>query len=375
MNFVFSDEQEQLRESVRRFLEERSSEAEVRRLMETSDGFDPEVWSSLADMGLHGIAIPEAYGGQGFSAVELGIVLEEMGRRLLCAPYFSSVVLGATAILEAGTEEQKRALLPDLAAGTRRATLALLERSGDWRVDAVELPASRSASDGGWTLTGEKCHVLDGQSADLLVVAARIGGAHDDVGLFLVEGNAAGVKKTPLDTMDPTRKLAHLTFEKSPATRLGDEASARPALSRVLDVAAAGLANEMVGGAQVALDMAVAYARDRVQFGRPIGSFQAIKHKCADMLLALEAGKSAAYYAAWAASEAPDELPSVAVMAKAYASEAYVRCAAENIQIHGGIGFTWENPAHLYFKRAKSSQLHLGDETFQYAQLAERVGY
>jgi alkylation response protein AidB-like acyl-CoA dehydrogenase len=373
MNFVFTDEQDQLRDSVRRFLEETSPEAEVRRVMETSEGIDLHVWKQMAEMGLHGIAIPEAYGGQGFSPVELGIVLEEMGRRLICTPFFSSVVLGATAILEAGSEEQKRALLPAIAEGTQRATLALVEAEGSWDPGEVSLSASGSGS---WDLSGEKCFVLDGHTADLIVVAARTGSAATDpVALFIVQGDADGLTRSPLETMDPTRKLATISFSNTPAELLGDAADGSAALAKTLDIASACLANEMVGGAQVALDMAVQYAKDRVQFGRAIGSFQAIKHKCADMLLSVEASKSAAYYATWTAAESPDELPVVAPMAKAHASEAYVLCTAENIQIHGGIGFTWEHPAHLYFKRAKSSQLYLGNESFHYAQLADRVGF
>ena len=224
---------------------------------------------------------------------------------------------------------------------------------------------------GAWRLDGTKMYVLDGHTADLLVVAARTGSG---VSLFTVEADAAGLTRTPLSTMDQTRKQAKLTFDGVEAALLGAEGGGWPVLERVLDLAAVALAAEQVGGAQMCLDMAVEYAKVRVQFGRPIGSFQAIKHKCADMLLQVESAKSAAYYAGWCAAEMNDELPQVASMAKSYCSEAYFHAAAENIQIHGGIGFTWEHPAHLYFKRAKSSELLFGDPTYHRELLAQRIG-
>jgi alkylation response protein AidB-like acyl-CoA dehydrogenase len=207
--------------------------------------------------------------------------------------------------------------------------------------------------------------------ADLLVVAARTGAG---VSLFTVAGDASGLSRQSLNTMDQTRKQAKLTFDNTPATLVGTDGAGWGTMSTVLDLAAIALAAEQVGGAQFVLDMAVQYAKDRVQFGRPIGSFQAIKHKCADMLLEVESAKSAAYYGLWCASELNDELPSVASLAKAYCSEAYFHAAAENIQIHGGIGFTWEHPAHLYFKRAKSSELLFGDPAYHREQLAQRIG-
>jgi alkylation response protein AidB-like acyl-CoA dehydrogenase len=223
----------------------------------------------------------------------------------------------------------------------------------------------------GWRLTGTKMFVLDGHTADLIIVAARTGAG---VSLFAVEGDASGLTRTPLATLDQTRKQARLTFDSTPAQLLGAEGAGWPVISRVLDLAAVALAAEQVGGAARVLEMSVEYAKVRVQFGRPIGSFQAIKHKAADMLVEVESAKSAAYYGLWAASELNDELPTVASLAKAYCSDAYVHCAAENIQIHGGIGFTWEHPAHLYFKRAKSSQLFFGDPTYHRELLAQRIG-
>jgi alkylation response protein AidB-like acyl-CoA dehydrogenase len=365
MNFAFSEEQEQLRDAVRRFMESKSPSAEVRRLMETTEGYDSAVWSQMAnELGLQSLHIPEEHGGQGFTFIELGIVLEEMGRVLLCAPYFSTVCLAANAILNAGTDEQKGELLPGIAAGETIATLAFTEANGKWNASGITLEAQGSGDS--YTLSGTKMFVIDGHTADTVVVVARAPGTtgEDGIGFFVVDGDAEGVTRTPLATMDQTRKQARLDF---------DGAQARP-LGETLDQAAVAMANESIGGAQKCLEMAVEYAKVRVQFGRPIGSFQAIKHKCADMLLEVESGKSAAYYAAWAAAEDNEELPVVASLAKAYVSDAYFHAAAENIQIHGGIGFTWEHDAHLYFKRAKSSEILLGDATYHRELLAQRIG-
>ena len=375
MNFAFSEEQEELRRTVRAFLESKSPSAEVRRLMETTEGYDPAVWNQMgAELGLQGLAIPEEYGGQGFTFVELCIVLEEMGRSLLCAPFFATTVLAANAILNAGSDADKKALLPGIASGETKATLAFTEPSGKWDASGIAMEATQA--NGGWTLSGEKMFVIDGHNADLIVVVARTAGSSgaDGIGFFTVAGDAAGLTRTALATMDQTRKQAKLEFNGVAAAALGEPGQGFAALSKTLDQAAVALANEGVGGAQFVLDMSVQYAKDRVQFGRPIGSFQAIKHKCADMLLEVESGKSAAYYAAWAAAEDNDELPVVAALAKAYVSDAYFHCAAENIQIHGGIGFTWEHDAHLFFKRAKSSEIFLGDATYHRELLAQRIG-
>ena len=370
MNFAFSEEQEELRKSVRRFLEDKSTESEVRRLMETTEGYDKAVWDQMANqLGLQGLAIPEEYGGSGFSYVELIVVLEEMGRALLCAPYFSTVALAANTLLHSGDDAAKKEHLPGIASGETIATLAFTEDSGRWDEGAITLTASKSG--GGYTLDGQKMFVIDGHTADLILVAGRTG---DAVSLFAVEADAAGLTRTPLSTMDQTRKQARLELSGTPAKLIGAEGEGWKTLNKVLDLAAVALAAEQVGGAQKVLEMSVEYAKVRVQFGRPIGSFQAIKHKCADMLLEVESAKSAAYYAGWAAAEDNDELPVVASLAKAYCSDAYFHAAAENIQIHGGIGFTWEHPAHLYFKRAKSSELLLGDPTYHRELLAQRIG-
>ncbi len=370
MNFAFTDEQEELRKTVRSFLENKSSEEAVREQMETENGYDPAVWSQMGEqMGLQGLSIPEEYGGSGYGFVELGIVLEEMGRALLCAPFFSTAVLAANTLLQSGDEDAKQKYLPGIASGETIATLAYTEPSGKWDESGITMEATKSGD--GYTLSGTKSFVLDGHTAGLILVAAKTGAG---TSLFAVDGDAAGLTKTPLSTMDQTRKQAKLDFDNTPATLIGEEGQGWNTLSTVLDLAAVALAAEEVGGAQKVLEMAVDYAKVRVQFGRPIGSFQAIKHKCADMLLEVESAKSAAYYGMWCASEMNDELPSTASLAKAYCSEAYFHAAAENIQIHGGIGFTWEHPAHLYFKRAKSSELLFGDPTYHREQLAQRIG-
>jgi alkylation response protein AidB-like acyl-CoA dehydrogenase len=370
MNFAFSDEQEELRTAVRRFLAEKSPETEVRRLMETTEGYDPAVWSQMADqLGLQSLTIPEEFGGSGFSYVELIVVLEEMGAALLCAPFFSTVVLAANAVLTSGDDDAKKYLLPGIASGETIGTLALTEDNGRWDFGGIQCAAE--PADDGWVLNGHKMFVLDGHVADLIVVAARTA---KGVSLFGVKGDADGLTRTPLPTMDQTRKQARLEFSGTSAWLIGTDGAAEAGLAKTLDLAAVALAAEQVGGAQRVLDSSVEYAKTRIQFGRPIGSFQAIKHKCADMLLEVESAKSAAYYAAWAAAEDSDELPVVASLCKSYCSEAYFHAAAENIQIHGGIGFTWEHPAHLYFKRAKSSELLFGDPAYHRELLAQRIG-
>jgi alkylation response protein AidB-like acyl-CoA dehydrogenase len=367
---IFSDEQQEFRGGVRRFLATRSPETEVRRLMATNDGYDPAVWRQMSDqLALPGLIIAEEHGGSGFGFVELIVVLEEMGGALLCAPYFATVVLGAGAILACGDEAARRALLPGIASGETIATLALSEDHGRWDLDAVALEAASSADS--WTLSGPKSYVLDGHCADLILVAARTPGG---LSLFAVRGDAPGLERTLLPTIDETRKQARLEFHDTPATLVGAEGAAAPGLERTLDLAAVALAAEQVGGAQRCLDNAVAYAKDRIQFGRPIGSFQAIKHLCADVLVEVESARSAAYHAGWAADGDSDELPVAASIAKAYCSEAFLHAAAANIQIHGGTGFTWEHHAHLYFKRAKTSELLFGGPAFHRERLAQRIG-
>jgi alkylation response protein AidB-like acyl-CoA dehydrogenase len=337
--------------------------------METENGFEEATWKQIADLGWLGMAIPEEYGGVGFGAVETMVLMEEMGKKLFCAPFFSSIILGSNAILAAGTEDQKKELLPGISEGTTRPALAFVEPNGKWELEGIELEATESG--GNWTLNGSKSYVVDGHTANLLIVAAKTGG---DVSLFTVDPDAEGVTRTALQTLDMTRKQAKIDFANTPAKLLGEKGKGAEALTRTLDQAAALLSAEMVGGAQACLDASTTYAKERYQFGRPIGSFQAIKHKCANMLMEVEMSRSAAYYACWAAAEDPEELSLAASLAKAYCSDAFFHAAAENIQIHGGIGFTWEHDAHLYFRRAKSSEIYLGDATYHRELVAQKLG-
>ena len=376
MSFSFTDEQTEFRSILRRFLAEKSPTTEVRRLMETEDGYDPDVWRQLSqDLGVTAIHIPEEYGGQGFGFVELAIVLEEMGRSLLCAPYFSTVVMAATAILNAGDEEQKRALLPPISAGENRAALAFTEENGRW--DSAGMAMTAKAVEDGYQLDGVKSFVLDGHTAELIVVLARAPGTAGDNGLsfFIVAGDADGLSRKRLQGVDDTRKLARLEFNGVSAQLLGSEGAAAAPLTKTLDQAVTCLANEMVGGAEALREQALDYAQLRMQFGRTIASFQTMKHKSADMLIDVELAKSAAYYAAAAADgdhDGGEELGAIASLAKAGAAEAYMQTAIHTIQIHGGIGFTWDNDTHLWFKRAKSSEVFLGDPSYHRELMLQR---
>ena len=373
MNFSFTEEQEELRRYTRQWLDENCPMGTVRRLMDTDQGFDRGHWEAIAEMGWLAMAIPEEWGGAGFSFLELFVLLEEQGRSLFCSPFLSTVVMAASVVEEAGSEGQKRRILPAIAEGELIAAVAFTEPNGRW--DAEGIAAQAEPRDGGgWTLGGTKSFVLDGHVADLLVVAARTARG---VSLFLVPGEAEGVYRRRLQTMDQTRQQAEIDLVdvKLEADALvGPDGGGWPVLERVMERAAVALAAEQVGGAQACLEMAVSYAKVRKQFGRPIGSFQAIKHKCADMLAQVESARSAAYYAGWAVSEDNEERPLMASLAKSYCSEAYFASAAENIQIHGGIGFTWEHDAHLYFKRAKSSELLFGDPSFHRERVADLLG-
>ncbi|MEV0636114.1 acyl-CoA dehydrogenase family protein [Streptomyces sp. NPDC050619] len=385
MDFAFSEEQEQLGRTVRAFLADTSPETEVRRLMETPEGFDRALWLRMGtELGLQGLAVPEEYGGAGCGPVEVGVVMEEMGRALLCAPFLSSAVLATTTLLRCADEDARKRLLPGLASGELVGTLALTEDSARWDAAGVQLTARETK--GSWRLTGHKMFVLDGATADVVLTVARTG---DGIGVFWVDGDAAGLTREPLPTMDPTRRQARLDYHDVPATRLRTHGDGWDVVAEVLDRAAVALAAEQVGVAARALDMAVEYAKVRHQFGRPIGSFQAVKHLLADVLLEVESARAAAHYALLAAENAEPtententynadntdpELPAVASLAKAFCSEACLRATAENIQVHGGIGFTWEHPAHLYLKRAKTSQLLFGDPAYHRELLARRIG-
>jgi alkylation response protein AidB-like acyl-CoA dehydrogenase len=379
MNLGVTAEQRELADSVRRFLAGRAPLARVRELMEATDGTDADVWrQAAAQLGLQAIAIPEEYGGAGFSFAEQAVVLEELGAALYTGPYLASAVLAATALLASEDEGARRDLLPGIASGETIATLAFTEDDGSWDPASIRLAAAKDGT--GWRLDGHKSFVLDGHGAGLILAVATTGAgppagpASSALALFAVDGAAAGLARSALPALDQTRKLARCEFSDVPARLIGSPGAAGAVLDRTLDVAAVALAAEQLGGAQRALDMAVEYAKIRQQFGRPIGSFQAIKHRCADLLLEVESLRSAVGYAAAAVAAGSAEVPVLAALVKAYASEVYSRVAAENIQIHGGIGFTWEHDAHLYLKRAKASELFLGDGSYHRERLATRIG-
>ena len=377
MDFGFSEEQEMLRKSARDFLAKECAMTYVRQMMEDERGFRDEQWQQMAGLGWMGLILPEEHGGAGLDFVDLIVVLEEMGRVVLPGPFFSTVVLGGVALLEGGSAAQKQELLPKLAAGTLRVALAQLEPSARWDAEGIALEAR--AAGGGYKLSGTKLFVPDAHTADLLIVAGRAPGSTgaEGVSLFLVDAKSPGVSTTLLKTMDQTRKLCEVALRdvSVPAERvLGQPGQGWKLLERVSDRGKVGLCAEMCGGAQKVLEMSVDYAKVREQFGRPIGSFQAIQHKCANMLVEVESSKSATYYAAWAVANDVPEGPLAAAMAKAYCSDAYRHTAGEGIQIHGGIGFTWEHDMHIYFKRAKSSEVTFGDATWNREIVAQLIG-
>ena len=362
MKFSFTPEQEEFRAGLRRALEARSPTKEVRRLMATEAGWERDGWQKLnRELGLTAVHIPESYGGSGFGYGELGIVLEEMGRGLLCAPFFSTAVLATTAILNAGTEEQKQALLPSIASGDTTATLAFSEDDG--RNDGAAVTMTAAPSGAVYRLDGTKSFVLDGHTADLIVVLARQPGSTGEDGLsfFTVTGDAPGLERRRLKTMDETRKLARLQFNSVEARLLGKAGGAAGPFAKTMQQALVCLANEMVGGAERLREDALNYVQMRMQFGRALASFQTMKHKAADMLVDVELAKSAAYYAAAALDDGDADIEAIASLAKACASEAYLQTAIHAVQMHGGIGFTWDNDTHLWFKRAKSSEILFGD--------------
>lgn len=352
MNFVFSDEQLQLRETVQQFLAANAPTSQIRTLMETDHGFDRSIWRSLIqELGLGGIHVPDVHGGAGLSYVELCIVFEEMGRALFMGPFLSNT-LATNAIALFGTEQQKQRFLPPILTGERIVTVATAEQDGGW------LPSGPSTRmDNLEFLNGEKRFVTDALIADTFIVLAK--DAKDQIAFFLVDRERAGVDVVPQTGLDPTRKIGTVSFTDAACERLGNCDATK--LSRFFDLAITALSNEMVGGAQQMLDSALEYSRTRVQFGRSIASLQAIKHKCADLVTQLELAKSSAYVAAEAAdSEDGNRFSALASAAKASANDAYMQAASDCIQIHGGIGFTWENDTHLWYKRAKSSEVFLG---------------
>lgn len=370
MEFALTDEQVELQKELRRFLTKYADETAVRAQLDDPSGYDRELWKRMGnELMLQGIAIPEEYGGSGFTFVEVGLVLEELGRALTVSPFFGSCVMAATLIQATGNDDISAELLPGIASGESIVAVALAEDSGSWDPDDVTLAALPSGD--AWTLDGHKSYVIDGACADQLMVVAR---TPEGLGLFVVAADAAGIVRTPMPTMDLTRKLARIEFSSTPARLIADGDAVRAAVGTMIDLSSIALAAECVGGNAMVLDMSVEYSKVREQFGRPIGSFQAIKHKCAAMLVDLESSRSAAYYALWVAATGHEDLQLVAPLVKAHCIDTYLAGAGENVQIHGGIGFTWEHSAHLFLKRAKSSQLMLGDSDLHRQLLADRIG-
>ena len=370
LDFTFTDEHDELRATIRAFLVEHSDEKAVRAQMATDHGYDPEVWRLLAEqLGLTGLIVPEVHGGAGMGYVELLIAMEEMGRALLCAPYLGTAVLSTNVLLACADAPTQKDLLAGIAAGRAIVSVAHAEPNGRW--DAAGITMRARAKGDGFELDGAKAWVLDGHVADALLVAART--EDGGLGLFRVDARAEGLSRALVPSLDTTRKLAAVELAATPA-RLVSRGDQTASFERALALTACALTAEQAGGAQRCLEMATDYAKTRLQFGRPIGSYQAIKHKCADMLVLVEFAKSAAYAACFAAADDDPDLLESAALAKAYCSEACFKVAAENIQVHGGMGFTWEHPAHLYFKRAKASDLLFGDAAHHRERLAEQLG-
>jgi alkylation response protein AidB-like acyl-CoA dehydrogenase len=366
----YGAEHDELRQVVRGFLRDKSPSSEVRRLVDAGRNRDDAVWAQMAaQLGLPGIVVPAAYGGTGYGPAELEIVLEEMGRVLLVAPFFATVALAGQALAISGDEEAQERWLPGIADGSLTATLAVAEDSGTW--DLGEVTASAEPAGDVWTVSGTKLFVVDGCSADLLLVVAR---APDGLGVFGVDRDAPGVERARLDTLDLTREFASVLLRGAPAVRVGAGQDAMAWLSRVNHLALAALAAEQLGGAARCLELSVEYAKVREQFGRPIGSFQAIKHKCANMLLEVECGRSAVNHASAALAGGYPDAAIAATLAYVCCSRAFTNAAKECIQIHGGIGYTWEHDAHLYLRRAKSSELFFGAPARHRVRLAELAG-
>ena len=362
-----ASEADDLRVAVREFLKANSPSHRVRELMATESGYDEVVWRQMAEqLGLHGIAVPEECGGAGAGIRELAVVFEEMGAALLCSPFFSTVAMAIPAIITSGDQQAMADYLPSLVDGTSTSTLVLDGRLEAWNPAAVTLAAQRDGAS--FRVSGDAALVLDGHTADLVLVAAT---TETGISLLAVTADANGMTREPLATLDRTRKLARIHFNAAPARLIGDEGTAAAGLSRTYDLAVVALAAEQVGAAQRCLDMAVDYASERIQFGRAIGSFQAVKHRCADMLVLVEGARSAAVHAAGAADG--NDLPIAASVAKMACSEAFLHVALDNMRIHGGIGFTWEHDAHLYVRRAKATQLMLGSPEDHAERLAHLV--
>jgi len=386
LDFALTEEQEMIRESAESFLADVSSSQAVRKAMMTEQGYDDEVWQRICEeMVWPALHIPEIYGGMGLGYVELAVLLEKMGKYLLCSPYFSTVCLGVNALLVAGNDEQKQAYLPQIVEGKLKATLAYTGMNGRWDAHAVQ--ATYQTTSSGFELNGQLRFVPDGHIADLLIVAARKEGSQceDGIALFAVPATTQGISRQWLPTMDQTRKQAEITLHGvvlDQSTMMVDENEGWSKLSTIIQLAQIAVAAEQMGGAQKTLDMAVDYTQEREQFGRKIASYQAIKHKAADMMLKAEVARSAVYYAACVGQEVIsedgdpvliDDLPQAASMAKAYCSDAFFFNAGNAIQFFGGVGFTWEYDCHLYFKRAKSTETFLGNASYHRELIAKQL--
>ncbi len=391
MEFRFTDEQKMIRETAESFLQDVSTSEAVRKAMATEAGYDPELWQRICtELCFQAITIPEQHGGMGLGYVELAAVLEQMGRVLLCSPFFSTVCLGVNALLVAGSEAQQAAFLPQIVEGTLTATLAYTgaaaaRSGGDWGANAVTATYQKNGDS--FTLNGELRYVIDGHTADLLIVAARAENSQGEQGisLFAIPAHTAGITRRWTPTMDQTRHQADIVLQNvsvQASALMGAEGKAWPALSNIISLAKIAVAAEQMGGAQEILDKTVAFMQERVQFGRSIASFQAVKHKAADMMLKCEVSRSAVYYAACVAQEVLNadgdktiaaELHEAAAMAKGYCSDTFFFNAGNAIQLHGGVGFTWEYDVHLYFKRAKSSELFLGTAAQQRELVAQML--
>jgi alkylation response protein AidB-like acyl-CoA dehydrogenase len=369
MNFEFSDDQKQLRDQARRFLAEKCPPKAVRAVLEGNAPYDKALWQGLAEMGFLGVAIPEEFGGTGAGHLELCVIAEEMGRALAPVPFSSTVYLAAEALMLAGSDPQKQKWLPKIASGEAIGTLALFEGTGNPSAKAIKLSAAKDV------LNGVKKPVADGAIADFAIVAARTGtsGRETDISLYLVDLKGGGVEAKTLTNLDPSRNQAELHFKDCKAELLGAANEGWSILSRVLDRAAVLIAFEQVGGADRALEMGRDYALDRIAFGRPIGSFQAVKHILADMYVSATLARSNCYYGAWALSTNAGELPEAAATARISATQAFQHCAKNNIQVHGGMGFTWEFDCHLYYRRSNAMALALGSLSYWEDQLIERM--
>jgi acyl-CoA dehydrogenase len=364
MNFEFSDEQKQMAAEARRFLAAKCPTTAVRAVLEGPEPYDKALWKGLADMGFLGIVIPEAYGGLGLGYLELCVIAEEMGRALAPVPFSSSVMLATEFLLAAGDDDQKSRWLPKLASGEAIGTFAFAEKAGAVTPRTIQLAAANGR------LTGTKTAVPDGEIADFAIVAARSGA---QVSLHLVDLTAPGVTRTPLETIDPSRGHARLDFADVEAQPLGAPEDGWRILTEVFDRAVILTAFEQIGGADRALEMARDYALERMAFGRPIGSFQAIKHMLADMYVSATLARSNGYYGAWALSTGAAELPEAAATARVSATQAFQHCAKNNIQVHGGMGFTWAFDCHLFYRRSNLLALNLGSLSQWEDKLIERM--